>query len=116
MRWPQSAMLQWLRGERLLLSPARVDLGRVVGNQEIEFQLELRNLTLRPVTLVGAQRSCQCISVSEFPLVVPPSRTVQLPMRIVAPADAGNFLQSLKLFTDFPERSQLPVEVYGTVP
>lgn len=49
-----SSSVQWLRGERLLLSPARVDLGTVVGNQEIEFQLELRNLTLRPVTLVGA--------------------------------------------------------------
>ena len=105
----------WLRGQRLLFEPVRVVLGEVPKNEIVERQLRVVNLSSRPLTLLGSHPSCGCISLDEFPIVVPPGKEHQLKVKIGTSATAGPFEYIIKFFSDEPGYSSVVITISGSV-
>ena len=108
--WP------WLRGDRLVFEPMRIDFGQVPKAQVLERQLRVANLSSRPLTLLGSQPSCQCISLDEFPIVLPAGQPHVLTLKIGTPDKSGAFEHFIKFFSDDPSSSSVVVTVTGSVP
>ena len=105
----------WLRGERLLFEPTRVVLGDVPKSEIIERQLRVVNLSSHPLTLLGSQPSCGCISLDDFPIVVPPGQEHHLKLKLGTSASSGPFEHSIKFFSDEPGYTSVVVTVSGSV-
>ena len=108
--WP------WLRGDRLVFQPTRIDFGQVPKTQILERQLRVINLSSKPLTLLGSQPSCDCISLDEFPIVVPAGKPHVLTLKIGIPEKSGSFEHFIKFFSDDQDYSSVLVTVTGSVP
>lgn len=107
--WP------WLRGDRLVFEPMRIDFGPVPKTQILERQLRVANLSSKPLTLVGSQPSCGCISLDEFPVVVPAGKRRVLTLKIGTPEKAGSFEHFITFYSDDRGYSSIVVSVSGVV-
>ena len=92
--WP------WLRGDRVVFAPTRIDFGEVPQKQILERQIRVVNLSSKSVTLLGFQPSCRCISLDEFPIVVPAGKPHLLTLKIGTPEKSGAFEHVVKFFSD----------------
>ncbi len=108
--WP------WLRGDRLVFEPTRIDFGQVPKTQILERQIRVANLSSKALTLLGSQPSCGCISLDEFPVVVLAGKPLVLTLKIETPDKSGSFEHIVKFFSDDPGRSSVVVKVAGSVP
>lgn len=108
-------MRPWLRGERLLFEPTRVVLGDVPKSEIIERQLRVVNLSSHPLTLLGSQPSCGCISLDDFPIVVPPGQEHHLKLMLGTSAKTGPFEYFIKFFSDEPGYTSVVVTISGSV-
>ena len=107
--WP------WLRGDRLVFGPTRIDFGQVPKTQLLERQIQVVNLSSKPLTLLGSQPSCGCISLDEFPIVVPAGKTHALTLKIGTPEKSGLFEHFIKFFSDDQSYTHIVVTVTGIV-
>lgn len=107
--WP------WLRGDRLVFEPTRIDFGEVPKTQFLEKQIRVVNLSSKPLTLLGSQQSCGCISLDEFPIAVPAGKSHHLTLKIGTPEKSGSFEHTVKFFSDEPSSSVVVVTVSGSV-
>lgn len=107
--WP------WLRGDRLVFEPTRIDFGQVPKTQILERQIRVLNLSSKPLMLLGSQPSCGCISLDEFPIVVSTGKPQLLTLKIATPEKAGAFEHFVKFFSDEPSSSIVVVTVAGSV-
>ncbi len=107
--WP------WLRGERLVFQPTRIDFGQVPKAQILQRQIRVVNLSSKPLTLLGSQPSCGCISLDEFPIMVPAGKAHVLTLKIGTPEKAGSFEHFIKFFSDDQGYSSVVVTVSGVV-
>jgi Protein of unknown function (DUF1573) len=105
--WP------YLSGQRLLIEPTELDLGDVVKGKVFERELQVVNLGSEPLTLLGAQSSCGCISLDDFPIVVPAGVDRALKLRIGTTDKSGPFAHKIKLFTDAPGHMSVIIAVEG---
>lgn len=108
--WP------WLRGDRLVFAPTRIDFGQVPKAQILEKTIRVTNLSSRSLTLLGSQPSCGCISLDEFPIVVQTGKTHVLRLKIGTSDQSGPFEHFIKFFSDEPNHSLTVLSVTGLVP
>lgn len=107
--WP------WLQGQRLLFEPTRIVLGDVPAKTVIDRQIRVVNVSSRPLSLLGSQKSCGCISLDEFPIVVPPGGDHQLQLKIGTSDKLEPVQHVIKFFSDEPGYSSVIVTVVGFV-
>ena len=107
--WP------WLRGDRVVFEPTRIDFGHVPQNQILEKQIRVVNLSSKPLTLLGSQPSCGCISLDEFPVAVPAGKPHVLTLKIATPDKSGSFEHFVTFFSDDDGYSSVIVTVSGVV-
>lgn len=105
----------WLRGQRLLFEPMRIDFEKVPKRTVLEKPIRVLNRSLKQLTLLGSQPSCMCISLDDFPIVVPPGKEHQLKIKIGTSANTGPFEYTIKFFSDEPGYSSVVVTVSGSV-
>ncbi len=118
-RWRTGSMGRvwpYLAGQRLLIEPTHMDLGDVEKASVHERELRVLNLGSKPLKLLGAQRSCGCISLDEFPIVVPACEEIHLPLKIGMPGKPMPFEHSVKFFSDESGGSSVVVTITGSVP
>ncbi|MCA9172320.1 MAG: DUF1573 domain-containing protein [Planctomycetales bacterium] len=107
--WP------WLSGNQLLFKRTNIELGDVAANVVIDEQLEVRNLSSTPLTILGAQVSCRCVRLDSFPIKVAAGEHQILRVRIESGAKPGRISHSVKYFLDGDMCSSVIVSVTGTV-
>jgi hypothetical protein len=107
--WP------YLAGQRLLIEPAHLDLGDVERSSVLERELRVLNVGSKPLTLLGSQRSCGCISLDEFPIVIPARADRTLRLEIGASNKSGPFAHTIKFFSNAPGHMSVVVSVTGVV-
>ena len=73
------------------------------------------NLSSRPLTLLGSQPSCGCISLDDFPIVVPAGKPHVLTLKIGVSDKPEPFEYFVKFFSDDPGFSPVVVTVSGSV-
>lgn len=105
--WP------YLCGVRLFVEPTQIDLGIVPRDKLVERQVTAVNLSSRPLKLVGAQRSCACLSIDKFPLQIGGGGERHLRLQIGTPRKPMRFEHSIKLFADDSGYSAVVVTVRG---
>ncbi len=91
--------LAWLRGERLVLSPAEADLGECQPRTEHVARFTLANLTDRPVRVVGGEQSCACVALDELPVEVAARGSGEISVQFFV-AGEGLYAQQLLLYID----------------
>ena len=105
----------WLRGERLVFQPTRIDFGQVPPNQTLEREIRVVNLSSRSVTMLGSQPSCGCISLDEFPIVIAAGKSHLLKLKIAIPSKLGSFDHFIRFFSNDQNSSKTVVTVSGVV-
>ncbi len=93
-------VIPYVRGEHLLFDPQSILIVNTPGNTVAERVILVSNLTSSPVTLLGSQKSCGCIAMEVFPIVVPANGAYELKLQVGVP-DTGKFDHSLKVFSDY---------------
>ncbi len=117
-RWRTGSVahvLPYLAGERLLIEPMHLDLGDVPKGEVIERELRVFNLGSQSLKLLGSQRSCGCVAMDEFPIVIPGGADCTLKLRIGMSNKSGPFAHTIKLFSDNPGRMSVIITVTGVV-
>jgi len=101
----------WLyaMGARVFIEPRRFEVTDVRAGETRRMVFRLRNFTDRPLTVLGAETTCSCLSLEDKPpLVVPPKGTGQLRLTFALRDDAkGQFEGSMVYYTDDPSSPRL---------
>ncbi len=109
--WP------YLAGQRLFFEPTQMTLGEVPrGTQEVQREVRVLNAGSNAIRLLGAQRSCGCIALDEFPITVPAGEEKSLRLKIGMPREPAPFEHSIKFFSDERGSSSVVVKIDGFVP
>ncbi len=105
----------WIQGQRLFVSADILDFGTVKSSDAFEGQIRLSNRSSKPITILGSQASCGCVTLDELPVTIPRNSDHELRVRIDTPASTGSFEHSLKLLSDDQGNTVIPVIVRGVV-
>ena len=84
-----AAVVEYLAG-RSVVSPGKEQFaGSVTVGQRVSRTFSLKNVSNRPVRVVGAKTSCRCIGTQDLPLELPPGQSRSLRIDLVASEAAG---------------------------
>ncbi|MEW4531386.1 DUF1573 domain-containing protein [Maioricimonas sp. JC845] len=109
-------VLPWLRGERVLVDPAVVHLGVLPRDAGVvDVRVRVVNLHSSPVRLLGAQRSCGCISLGRFPVEISSGEVQAIAMRVAVPERPETIDESVTLFANVSGVESLTVRIVGRV-
>jgi hypothetical protein len=105
--------LGYLFGKRFFCVPERLHVGAIACGSTFEVELRFRNFGNRAVTVLGAQKSCGCIELGEFPISVPARSSKSLVVKLQAPTRSKEFDYSVAFFSDEEFVAQHTVEILG---
>jgi hypothetical protein len=88
----------------------------VPAGKIIDRHIRVVNLSSSPLTLTGAQQSCGCITLNEFPITIHPGGEQRLELKIGVSRKPGPFTEAIKVFSDDQGSSSFVVKVTGSVP
>ena len=111
------AGLAYLSGDRLLVDASSRSTGEVLIGEQAMLKFHLSNRSSTPITIFGAKSSCTCTATQDLPLTLPPSsvRTLRVTYRPRPSTKFGTFAETLRLYTDYPSQSTLPLAIVGHV-
>jgi hypothetical protein len=104
---------RFLNGERLIVDPRNITLGDVRQGTTAQCSIHVVNATGAEMKLLGAQRTCACITVNDFPLSIPPSSDRELPLTLNVGERSGELDESVKFFTDYAGLQTFEVNVHA---
>jgi hypothetical protein len=68
----------YLRGRRIFIEPAILELGTLPGGTSREALVTVENLSSDAVRLVGGKTECPCVVIPNLPSVVSPGESVEV--------------------------------------
>jgi hypothetical protein len=96
-----SYALASLRGEEFAIRPRVADLGDVKTPSKLPVTFKLKNVTTRPIRLLGVQTTCSCTSVdNRFPVEVRSEETIDLRFVVDLRNETDNFAEGITVFSD----------------
>lgn len=97
------------------LSQAVYNIGQVEPNTEKLIQIEVENHSNRDTKLLGANLSCSCMSVDDFPMMVPAGRNLVVRMMVTFKNTEGTFSHEFHFTTDLYDYRKVSGVIVGTV-
>jgi len=88
-----------LQGQSVIAEPGSLWVGDVEPGAPLHVNVRLRNLTAKPVRVIGGHSDCGCTMTDRWPLELPPGESTEVPLALKAPLNRT-------------ERFQLAVEFY----
>jgi hypothetical protein len=110
-----AAALTFLRGEALEVEPSVVDLGRGPQGETRDFSVIIRNPTDRPITVLGGEFSCRCMTTEDLPLCVPAGESRLFTFQFQFLGKGGAFQYPVVLYTDDRTHTKVLCRVAGKV-
>lgn len=108
------ALGMYIQGASVIPEASSIELGERSAGTEIEATIWLRRLSLSKCRLIGLEATCTCISSDgQFPQSLPLFRSSHHDLRIIVPAKAGSFSQSVVLLFDGGHLIRLPIAIRG---
>lgn len=107
--------MRYLRGERLVIEPDEIHVERPKESGTMTVEAVLRNISSRPVNVIGANVSCSCMVTGNLPVKIEPGAAYRLPIIV-------NFMpdkivdEAVVLFTDLTNHARLGVRVKVALP
>lgn len=117
-RWRTGSVdliLPWLMGQQMVFTPIQLDLGTISANQVLEREIKVTNVSANPLSLLGSQKSCGCLTLDEFPIEIPAMTSHKLLLKITVGTKSGKFAYTIKFFLDGQAYSFVVVTVKGSV-
>ncbi len=115
--WYQTGTLSliapYLKGERLLFDPLHVVIDNAPAETVVERTVHVLNRTSSPVTLLGSQPSCGCITLNRFPVEIPAGQGYELQLKVGIPSASGRFEHTIKMFTTHQGSRSYVITVSG---
>lgn len=105
-----AAMRAYARGHHVLADTYTKSLGPIPVGKSKTVSFRLSNTSRRPITLIGAARSCTCTTASALPLTIPPSGSVEVAVNASARAP-GKYSTDVRFFTDDSRDAELALAV-----
>jgi hypothetical protein len=97
---PEVALAQ-LRGESVTVASGYVDFGVGQPGEVLEAQVEVRNLTKKPVKIIGGTSNCSCMTTQDLPVTLASGETRTIPVRLrVQQSEPGVFTRIMEFWTD----------------
>jgi len=105
----------YLRGERLMITPAVFDLGELREGEKRELFLEATNLGSAPARIVGSSSNCSCIVPEELPMTVPAGTSRKIKVLVTGAFVDGTavFSQDVVFFTDVHAQPICRITIIG---
>lgn len=100
----------WLyaKGNRVVIEPKELDFGSGVNGESHTLSFRIRNLSNRPVSVVGASTTCSCVSCDGLPIKVPPTSSQDIPVALhFEGKTAVEVVQAITIHTDHPNAPTL---------
>lgn len=95
------AVLARLQGRTLTISSDYIDFGSGTVDQVLTADVEVWNVSDRPVRLTGGTTDCTCVTTSGLPKTIPPGESWPVPVKLTIPsAGSGRFTRVVELWTD----------------
>ncbi len=116
-RWQSGSwqcVVPYLLGSEVVIFPSSVDLGDISGRRIVEFDVTATNLASKEIQLQGCQKSCGCLTVDEFPVMLQPGASHKLRIKIGEPKKAEDFSHTLTFFTSSDRSPAIVVKVVGS--
>ena len=89
-----------------------VDVGEIRVGGVAPLNVRVTNVGSRRVAIIGAEGNCGCLSASDFPVFVDPSKTASVRFNVHAfKGPTGRFTRFLRLWTDLPDGEGPIIEV-----
>jgi hypothetical protein len=80
-----------IRGESLVVDPSLTELGAIHSGETRSFAVSLTNYNNHPVRIIGGTSDCNCIAISDLPLVVSSRSSRQITIKFEARGRATTF-------------------------
>jgi len=111
-----SAVLPYLSGQRLIFETSQLEFGTVkLGIERVDMHIRIVNSGVKGLRLLGAHRSCGCISLDEFPLEIAAGSVRSLKVSVGMPNAESAFHHFVKFFSDDPVKSSELITINGSV-
>lgn len=108
--------MSYLRGQSYVVTPVQLNFGKLKAEERKEQSLQFRNLTGHALSVVGATKSCSCISMSTFPIEIPPFGLQSIDLRLDASSIPGPIKQEVSLFVSGRDGTQeIAIPIIGGV-
>lgn len=91
--WP------YMNGQRVFALPATVFLGEVPKGTVAGSRIRIVNMGSESTSVLGAQKSCSCITLTEFPLEIPAGSSLEIDFLMTVPDTETAFSHSVRFFT-----------------
>lgn len=88
------AAIAHLRGERVSVTPAVVDVGEGIAGETKTAKVEITNWTDEPIRIFGGTSDCSCTVLGDLPLTVAPKESQMMHVQVRLPEKAGFFSRS----------------------
>lgn len=85
------AALAGMRGERLSVQPALVDVGVGAPGETLLAKVRLINRTDKPIRVIGGTSDCSCTVIADLPVDVAPGETRSISVAVRLPNAPGLF-------------------------
>lgn len=105
--WP------YMNGQRVFTSPASVFLGEVPKGTSAGSRIRIVNLGSESKSILGAQKSCPCITITDFPIEIPARGTHEIDFLLTVPNEETAFSHSVTFFTDEFGVATMSVNITG---
>lgn len=105
--WP------YMNGQRVFAVPHFVFVGEIEKNSDVAADVRFRNLDSSDHTIVGARKSCSCISTDEFPIIVPARGEAVVKVQFRAKKVESAFEHKIGFFMDAHQYTVVPVQIAG---
>lgn len=89
-----------LRGERLSVLPAVIDMGEGAPGETRHAAVDLANRTGQTLRVVGGTADCSCSVLGDLPVAIPPGETRSITVSVKLPRSSGTFDRKAKLTID----------------
>jgi hypothetical protein len=104
---PEVALAQ-LHGGSITVSSGYVDFGVGHPGEVLEAQVEVRNLTKKPVKLIGGTSNCSCMTTQGLPVTLASGDARAVPVRLkVQQSEPGVFTRIMEFWTDSSEQGTI---------
>lgn len=103
----------YLMGQRFFVPETSIKLGSVPVGTDVKGTIGLMNRSSAPVKILGARKSCGCISLDPFPFEVPPHAERQLQLKLRAPDSPSEFAHTVELYVDDNHFTSFPIVLSG---
>lgn len=101
----------------LWIGDRQKSFGNAACKQSVPISFELRNTSIRPITIVGGAPSCNaqgCITLENLPLVIPPSESRFL-MLSLETRIAGWYEAEVTIYSDSPTQLRTTLTISGMI-